>query len=122
MKAVSSFVTFALLACCVNGKAKAQSQDELSWPMRSDLRSFVTSADSLYYHNVSILAQMYLSSAARDAKTEEDFKALFIASRILYCQKVLEDLNYSTPNYSGVKSNFESELKNDLTSLKNAIE
>jgi len=45
-----------------------------------------------------------------------------IASRILYCQKVLEDLTYSSPNYSQVKSDFESELKNDLTSLKKATE
>jgi len=68
------------------------------------------------------VATIYLSSAARDAKTEEDFKALIVASRILYCQKVLEDLTYSTPNYSQVKSDFELELKNDITSLKKATE
>jgi endonuclease III-like uncharacterized protein len=68
------------------------------------------------------VATLYISSAARDAKTEEDFKDLMIASRILYCQKVLEDLTYSSPNYSQVKSDFESELKNDLTSLKKATE
>jgi endonuclease III-like uncharacterized protein len=65
---------------------------------------------------------MYLSSAARDAKTEEDFKELMIASRILYCQKVLEDLTYTTPSYSQVKSDFETELKNDVASLKEATE
>lgn len=45
-----------------------------------------------------------------------------VASRILYCQKVLQGLTYSTPNYNQVKSNFESELKNDLASLKDATE
>lgn len=45
-----------------------------------------------------------------------------VASRILYCQKVLEDLTYSTPNYSQVKSDFEAELKNDVASLKEATE
>lgn len=34
------------------------------------------------------MAQTYLSSAARDAKTEQDFKALMVAIGILYCQKV----------------------------------
>ena len=68
------------------------------------------------------MAQMYLSSATRDARTEEDFKEIMVASRILYCQKVLENLTYSAPNYAQVKANFESELKNDLTSLKDATE
>jgi hypothetical protein len=68
------------------------------------------------------MSTTYLSWAVRDAKTEEDFKALMVASRVLYCQKVLEDLTYSTPNYLKVKSDFELELKNDVTSLKTATE
>ena len=122
MRTILNVITLALLAVCVEGVAHAQEQDRLSWSVQSSLRSFLTYSTSTYYHSVSSMATMYLSSAARDAKTEEDFKALMVASRILYCQKVLEDLTYSTPNYSQVKSDFESELKNDVASLKKATE
>jgi hypothetical protein len=112
--------TLALLAGSILGIAHAQRQNELSWSVKSNLSSFVTYSNSEYSHSVSSTAKLYLSYAARDAQTEEDFKALIVATRILYCHKVLEDLTYSTPNYSQVKSDFELELKNDLTSLKNA--
>jgi hypothetical protein len=121
MKMEFALATVALLAGSISGIAYAQQQDELTWSVKSSLSSFVTS-NSTYFHHVSSMAQMYLSSATRDAKTEEDFKEIMVASRILYCQKVLEDLTYSTPNYAQVKSSFESELKNDLTSLKDATE
>jgi hypothetical protein len=122
MRTILNVITFVLLAVCVEGVAHAQTQDQLSLSVKSSLRSFVTSADSAFSHGVSFTAATYLSWAVRDAKTEEDFKALMVASRVLYCQKVLEDLTYSTPNYSQVKSDFESELKNDLTSLKNSTQ
>lgn len=122
MRTILNVFTVVLLAVCVEGVAHAQDQDQLSWSVQSSLRSFLTYSNPTYYHSVSSMATMYLSSAARDAKTEEDFKALMVASRILYCQKVLEDLTYSTPNYSQVKSDFEAELKNDVASLKEATE
>lgn len=122
MKTICNVITFLLLAVCVESVAHAQAQDKMSWSVQSSLRSFLTFANPAYSHSVSSVATLYLSSAARDAKTEEDFKALMVASRILYCQKVLENLNYSTPNYSQIKSDFESELKNDMTSLKKATE
>ena len=122
MRTKLSVIIFVLLAVSVKGVAHAQTQDQLSLSVKSSLRSFVTSADSAFSHGVSFTATTYLSWAVRDAKTEEDFKALMVASRVLYCQKVLEDLTYSTPNYSQVKSDFESELKNDLTSLKNSTQ
>ena len=122
MKRVLGVISFALLAISFNHVAYAQSQNELSWSVQSNLRSFLTYSDSTYYPGVSELAQMDLSSAAQNATTEEDFKAVMVASRILYCEKVLEDLTYSTPNYSQVKSNFESELQDDLASLKKATE
>jgi hypothetical protein len=121
MKMKFALATLALLVGSISGIAHAQQQDQLSWSVKSSLSSFVTS-NSTYSHSVSPLAKMYLSSATRDANTEEDFKEIMVASRILYCQKVLEDLTYSTPNYAQVKSNFELELKNDLTSLKDATE
>jgi hypothetical protein len=122
MRTTLKVITLALLAVCVEAVAHAQTQDKLSWSVQSSLRSFLTYANPTYYHNVSSMATMYLSSAARDAKTEEDFKELMVASRILYCQKVLEDLTYATPNYSQIKSNFEMELKNDVAALKVATE
>ena len=122
MRMIPSLITLAVLAVCVQGVAHAHTQDQLSGSVRSSLRSFLTYSDPTIFRSVSSVATLYLSSAVRDAKTEEDFKDLMIASRILYCQKVLEDLTYSSPNYSQVKSDFESELKNDLTSLKKATE
>ena len=121
MKMKITLATLALLAGSISGIVHAQEQDQLSWSVKSSLSSFVTS-NSTYFHHISPSAKMYLSSATRDAQTEEDFKENMVASRILYCQKVLEDLTYSTPDYSKVKSSFELELKNDLTSLKDATE
>jgi len=122
MRTTPSLIILAVLAICDQGVAHAQIQDQLSGSVRSSLRSFLTNSNPTIFHGVSSVATLYLSSAIQNAKTEEDFKDLMIASRILYCQKVLEDLTNSSPNYSQVKTDFELELKNDLTSLKKATE
>jgi len=120
MRPPHNSMTLLLFALFAGGMAHGQGQDQLSLPVKSSLRSFVTSADPAFSQGVSFMATTYLSWAARDAKTEEDFKALMVASRVLYCEKVLQDLTNSTPSYAQVKSDFEVELKNDLTSLKNS--
>jgi hypothetical protein len=121
MKIESKLAAFVLLAGSISGIGQAQQQNELSSLVKSNLRPFVTSLTYSYVGDSS-MARIYLSSAMQNAMTVQDFKELMVASRILYCQKVLEDLSYSTPNYSQVKSDFELELKNDLTSLKKATE
>lgn len=76
MKINLRLTTLALLVGSIGGIAHAQGQNQLSWSVKSNLKSFVSYSGSSFY-GVSSLAQMSLSSAVQAASTEEDFKELW---------------------------------------------